>query len=76
MNWKNKSPYDLLGWVFSACLVITAALHGAILAFKASIILGIVCLILQLPLPVFGFAMWFFKVDLARMFVNWVSGLF
>ena len=54
-------------------LLICASIHGLILAFSASILLGMFALLIE-PLPlVFGMAYWIWGVDLAAKFIHWLS---
>jgi len=56
-------------------IAILAALgHGLILAFSASIWLGIIVLIVE-PAPlVIGLVYWIWGVDLAMKFMQWING--
>lgn len=58
-----------------AIACIAAWFHGLILAFRAHVILGIVCFFLEPAYVVFGFVKWFTKVDLAQMIVEKLSEL-
>jgi len=50
--------------------VMSASIHGLILAFSASIILGIIVLIIE-PMPlIFGAVYWLTGVDLAQKIID------
>lgn len=48
-----------------------AWLHGLILAFRASIIFGIICFLVHVPFVVFGVVYWITGIDLAKEIVDW-----
>lgn len=59
--------------IFYLLLVITAAvawIQGIVLAFKASVVLGIICIFVELPFPIFALVYWFTGVDLAQRIVT------
>lgn len=58
--------------VFGLCVAAFAAwVHGLILAFRASIILGIVCIFFEIPFLLFGIVYWVTRVDLPQKIVEW-----
>ena len=62
-------------FIFVLLLVVVCAaawLQGLILAFKANVILGIVCLFLEPSYIIFGVVYWFTRVNLAEK----IMGLF
>ncbi len=56
--------------------LIAAWVHGVILSFSASTVLGIVCLFLPPIEIVFGLARWFAGVDLAARIVQVLPQIF
>ena len=50
-----------------------AWVHGIILAFSASVVLGIVCIFLEVPFVIFGLVYWFTGNDLAQQIVEYFS---
>lgn len=65
--------------IFYVLLVIAAIvawIHGIVLAFQASVLLGIICIFLEVPFPIFALAYWFTGVDLAQRIVTALPQLF
>lgn len=56
-----------------ACVV--AWFYGLILAFRAHVILGIICFFIEPSYIIFAFVKWFTGIDLATMIVEKVSEL-
>ena len=50
--------------------MLASCIWGLILSFRASIVLGIICLFLEVPFPIFAWAHWFAGVDLAQRIVD------
>lgn len=63
-------------WLLVAILAIAGWVQGIVLAFSASILLGIVCIFLEVPFLVFGLAYWVTGVDLAQRIVDALPGIF
>jgi hypothetical protein len=63
-------------WLLVAILAIAGWVQGIVLAFSASIVLGIVCIFLEVPFVVFGLAYWVTGVDLAQRIVDALPGIF
>lgn len=63
---------DVFGIVLLALVVLAILcwVHGIVLAFSASIWLGIVCTFLAVPFLVFGLVYWVAGVDLAQWIVD------
>jgi len=63
----------ILVFIFYAALIIgclAATIHGLVLAFRASIILGIICFFISPAYLIFGLVKWFAGVDLAQLIVE------
>lgn len=58
--------------VYALLIVVTvvAWFQGLILAFRASVILGIICFFIAPSYLIFGLVKWFAKVDLAQLIVD------
>lgn len=67
--------FGLLVLAFYIFCVI-AWVRGIIMVFSASVLLGIVCLFLQAPFPVFAIAYWITGVDLAERIVRALPEIF
>ena len=66
----------LLGGLLVIALAVLAfglSIYGIILAFSASIILGILCLFLEPSPLVFGAAMFFFDKNLPEAIMNYLN---
>ncbi|MBY0359621.1 MAG: hypothetical protein K2W82_16570 [Candidatus Obscuribacterales bacterium] len=62
---------------FVCWLVALAAwIHGIILAFSASVLLGIICFFIQAPFPIFSIAYWITGIDLAQRIVDALPQIF
>ena len=59
-----------------AAVMIAAWIHGVVLAFSASVLLGIVCIFIEIPFPVFSIAYWITGVDLAQRIVEALPEIF
>jgi hypothetical protein len=51
-------------------------IKGVIMAFSASVLLGIVCLFVEIPYLLFSVAYWVTGVDLAQRIVHAFPGIF
>lgn len=63
----------VLVFLFYAAMILgclAATIHGLVLAFRASIILGIICLFISPAYLIFGLVKWFAGVDLAQLIVE------
>lgn len=70
---KFIALFGVAGILFVLVLsVLSAALwiKGIVLAFSASVLLGIICIFIQVPFPVFAAAYWLCGVDLAQKIVD------
>ncbi len=56
--------------------LIAAWIHGAVLSFSASTVLGIICLFVPPAEVIFGLAKWFADVDLATRIVHSLPQIF
>lgn len=68
-----------LTFLFTLALIVVCIaswIHGLVLTFKASIILGIICLFLAVPFPLFAVVYWVSGVDLAERIVRAIPELF
>lgn len=63
-------------WLVLAVVGIAAWVQGIILAFSASVLLGIICIFIEVPFPVFAIAYWVTGVDLAQKIVDALPGIF
>lgn len=62
---------------FALMLVCIASfVHGLVLSFKSSIILGILCLFLAIPYPLIAVVYWVSGVDLAERVVRALPEVF
>ena len=52
---------------------LVATIHGLVLAFSASVLLGVIVLICEPSLLFIGLAYWFFGANLAEMIMKAVS---
>lgn len=57
-------------------VLIAAWIQGIVLAFSASILLGIICLFIEVPFPIFALAYWFTGTDLAQKIVDALPQIF
>ena len=68
--------FAVLYMLFAVCLTLGSlalSIYGFVLAFSASVILGILTFFIQ-PAPlIFGAVMFFFEKDLAQLIVNALS---
>lgn len=63
----------ILVFVLYAALIVgclAATIHGLVLAFRASIVLGIICFFISPAYLIFGLVKWFAGVDLAQLIVE------
>lgn len=60
----------VLVWLALIVFVAAAWIQGIVLAFSASVVLGIVCIFLEVPFPVFAFVYWATGVNLAQRIVE------
>ena len=62
----------LAGLFYLALIVVLMAawVHGLILAFRAHIALGILCLLVQVPLVLIGLIYWIFGFDIPGALVR------
>lgn len=59
------------------CLAVIAAwLHGLVLSFRSSIILGVICLFLAVPYALIGLLYWATGIDLAQRTVRALPEVF
>lgn len=65
-----------LVWLVVAIATIACWVHGIVLAFQASVVLGIVCIFLEVPFIIFGLVDWVAGVDLAQRIVQALPGIF
>ena len=65
-----------LVWLVLAIAGIACWVHGIALAFSASVVLGIVCIFLEVPFLLFGLVDWVAGVDLAQRIVDAFPGIF
>lgn len=63
-------------WIVLFAVGIAAWIHGIVLAFSASVLLGIICLFIEIPFPVFAIAYWITGIDLAQKIVEALPGIF
>lgn len=66
----------LLATILVAALCIASFIHGLVLTFKSSIILGIICLFLCVPYSLIAVVYWITGVDLAERVVRALPELF
>jgi|AGTN01.2.fsa_nt_gi hypothetical protein len=59
-----------------AVFVLAAWVQGIALAFSASTLLGIICIFIEIPFPLFGIAYWITGVDLAQRIVHALPQIF
>lgn len=63
----------VLVFLFYAAVILgclAATIHGLVLAFRASIILGIICFFISPAYLIFGLVKWLAGVDLAQLIVE------
>ncbi len=60
-------------WLLLLIIGAAAWIHGIILAFSASVVLGIICFFLEVPYPVFAVVYWVSGLNLAQMIVDFFS---
>lgn len=65
-----------LVWLALVIVMIAAWVHGIVLAFSASVLLGIICIFIEIPFPVFAIAYWITGVDLAQKIVEALPQIF
>ena len=65
-----------LVWLVLVLAGIAAWVHGVVLAFSASVLLGIICIFIEVPFVIFGIAYWITGVDLAQRIVEALPGIF
>jgi hypothetical protein len=65
-----------LVWLVVTIAAIACWVHGIVLAFSASVVLGIVCIFLEVPFVIFGLVDWVAGVDLAQRIVQAFPGIF
>jgi len=65
-----------LVWLVLVIVGIVAWIHGIVLAFSASVLLGIICIFIEVPFPVFAIAYWITGVDLAQRIVEALPQIF
>lgn len=65
-----------LVWLVLVIVGIVAWIHGIVLAFSASVLLGIICIFIEVPFPVFAIAYWIAGVDLAQRIVEALPQIF
>lgn len=63
-------------WLALAIIGIAAWVQGLILAFSASILLGVICIFIEVPFLVFGIVYWITGIDLAQRIVESLPGIF
>lgn len=65
-----------LVWLVLAIVGVAAWIHGIVLAFSASVLLGIICIFIEIPFPVFAIAYWITGTDLAQKIVEALPQIF
>ena len=65
----------VLVWMVVAVLVAIAWIHGLVLAFRAHVVLGVICLFIEPAYIVFALVMWVSGKDLAGDIVAYFSRL-
>ncbi len=65
-----------LVWLALAIATLACWVHGIVLAFSASVVLGIVCIFLEVPFIIFGLVDWVAGVDLAQRITEALPGIF
>jgi hypothetical protein len=63
-------------WLVVTVVTVIAWFKGLVMAFSASVILGIVCFFLQVPFPIFAIAYWLTGVDLAQRIAHALPQIF
>ncbi len=66
----------ILVYLLITLFVVAAWVQGVCLAFSASVTLGIVCFVIEVPLPIIGVVYWVTGVDLAQKIVEAFPGIF
>lgn len=66
------------GLIWLVCVIIGLAawVKGIVLAFSASVLLGIICIFLEVPFVIFGLVYWVTGIDLAQRIVQLLPGIF
>ncbi|CAN5323891.1 hypothetical protein BH11CYA1_BH11CYA1_15520 [soil metagenome] len=59
-----------LFYIVLLVVVLAAWIHGLVLAFRANIFLGILCLLVQVPLVLIGLIYWIFGLDIPAALVR------
>lgn len=70
---NDMELFAILVFVCYAALIVgclAATIHGLVLAFRASIVLGIICFFISPAYLIFGLVKWFAGVDLAQLIVE------
>ena len=62
--------FAALLYIMLTVVVLPAWIHGLILAFRANIFLGILCLLVQVPLVLIGVIYWIFGFDIPAALVR------
>lgn len=77
-SFKHRGGFTLIELLvlMVGILAFLAYLHGIYLAFAASILLGIICIFLEVPFFIFGITYWFAGVDLAQTIVHALPQIF
>mgnify|MGYP003442707318 CR=1 FL=1 len=62
--------FAALLYIMLTVVVLAAWVHALILAFRANIFLGILCLLVQVPLVLIGVIYWIFGFDIPAALVR------
>jgi hypothetical protein len=74
MKWfAGLGIFGILLWLCLVVVIGAAWIHGIYLAFSASVVLGIVCIFIEIPFPVFAIVYWLTGNDLAQQIVEYFS---
>ena len=57
-------------------VAVIAWIQGIVLAFSASVLLGIICIFVEVPFPLFAIVYWLTGTDLARLIVEALPQIF